>query len=273
MLITCGIPIYNKFAITCIQRYNTVIKNLKEYLMNILNYPVALMTYIGVQPSTVKAMFADVTAFTNNCDTNKLAIGYHGTYIDLGIGSNVLNLIMAGKLGPKSLAMVQSTVISALKSLYYGGSLPTATPLFEAFELIDFTINPKAVMLAKKHYKEAKKPHPNSYMYTPTKGTSTGSIYFVVGMGEIEDTPVTLAARFKNGKLSVRVETDFNDTTLFNTAEAVGLSVKDKEYASLHVDTDSVTRADMVLGAIILGMGITLHTELPTTTTIKGKGL
>ncbi|MCL4743853.1 MAG: hypothetical protein KJZ83_00410 [Burkholderiaceae bacterium] len=106
-----------------------------------------------------------------------------------------------------------------------------------------------------------------SMMYQPVQGTSVGSRYFVVGANK----DVRIAARFQNGKLSVRIEGPSWQNYTENIASC-GFGNVDKamDYASLHLDVGhDMVVASKTMGAILMGLGVPLETPLPEMKVIK----
>lgn len=94
-------------------------------------------------------------------------------------------------------------------------------------------------------------------MYQPVHGTSSGSRYFMVAAGD----GIRVAARFKSGSLSVRVEGSKLDSY---KSKLLGTQMKmSGDYASLHLKVDTMELASKTLGAVLLGLGIPLDTPIP----------
>ena len=101
-------------------------------------------------------------------------------------------------------------------------------------------------------------------MYQPVRGTSNDTRYFMVGaaMG------LRVAARYKGSSLSVRIEgTKF--ALLKPKIEACGFTNLNAEYASMHLQVPDPVIAAKTLGAILLGLGVTLLTPMPNLQLIK----
>lgn len=104
-------------------------------------------------------------------------------------------------------------------------------------------------------------------MYQPVNGTSTGSRYFVVAGSK----DVRIAARYKDKKLSVRIEGS-NIEAFKPAITGIGMAYGgNKEYASMHLNADTPTIAAKALGAILVGLGIPLNSPLPNIQIIAGK--
>jgi hypothetical protein len=92
-------------------------------------------------------------------------------------------------------------------------------------------------------------------LFQPVAGTSQGSRYFVVGIGE----GVVVAARMKSGTLSVRVEgTQFSklaqkiaDAGVFGPAFGGSF---EGGYASMHLEVDGKNEATRVIGAVLASL-------------------
>lgn len=106
-----------------------------------------------------------------------------------------------------------------------------------------------------------------SHLYQPVKGTSANSRYFMIAANK----SVRIAARWRpsHSSLSIRVEGDHLHTIIGNLSEA-GLEMK-ANYASLHLSCPSETVARKAIGAILMGMGVTLETPLPNLAVIAEK--
>ena len=108
--------------------------------------------------------------------------------------------------------------------------------------------------------REAKK------MYQPVHGSSTGSRYFMVA----GNADLRIAARFKGGTLSVRIEGDgwMKHASAMSTC---GFDTHgDKAYASVHLAVGGdLVLANKTLGALIMGLGIPMETPYPNLSLIK----
>lgn len=108
-------------------------------------------------------------------------------------------------------------------------------------------------------------------MYQPVSGTSGGSRYFLVAARD----DLKIAARFKNGRLSVRIEGP-DLAKYVGSIQQVGFdNVKtsgDKPYASMHLDIADQTVAAKALGAVITGLGIVMETPVPSLAVFANKG-
>lgn len=107
-------------------------------------------------------------------------------------------------------------------------------------------------------------------MYQPVRGTSSNSRYFVVG----GNSDIRVAARYKSGTLSVRVEGDGFDKYLSSITKA-GLGAGkggSGKYASLHLSVDDEMIAAKALGAVLLGLGVPLSSPMPNIKRIQGMG-
>ena len=105
----------------------------------------------------------------------------------------------------------------------------------------------------------------------PVQATSEGSRYFLVGVSE----GVAMAMRWRQGKLSVRVEGKrLKDPTFAANLKAVGFTHVGKNYASVHLDLpqDSGVLARKTCGAFLASVCSTWHTRQPDIQLINGKG-
>lgn len=106
-----------------------------------------------------------------------------------------------------------------------------------------------------------------THMYQPVHGSSPGSRYFMVGA----NSDLRIAARLKNGQLSVRIEGP-NWSQYKHQIQSVGFSKLSKGdgYASVHFDVgDDIGLANKTLGAILTGLGIGLETPIPNLAVIN----
>lgn len=105
-------------------------------------------------------------------------------------------------------------------------------------------------------------------MYQPVEGTSQGSRYFVVGA----NANVRIAARWSGSSLSVRIEGP-GLSKVKNACESVGFNVSQGskgDYASIHLNCQNdADLAAKTLGAVLLGLGLSLETPLPDFKRIK----
>ena len=108
--------------------------------------------------------------------------------------------------------------------------------------------------------REAKK------MYQPVHGSSTGSRYFMVA----GNADLRIAARFKGGTLSVRIEGDGWAKHAQSMATCGFDTHGDKSYASVHLAVGGdLVLANKTLGALIMGLGIPMETPYPNLSLIK----
>lgn len=98
-------------------------------------------------------------------------------------------------------------------------------------------------------------------LYQPVYGTSSGSRYFMVAA----NPDLRVAARLDGGTLSVRIEGPGWTKHANEIAEAGFTNVdKAKGYASLHLNVGiDMNTARKTLGAILLGLGVSLETPIP----------
>ena len=103
-------------------------------------------------------------------------------------------------------------------------------------------------------------------MYQPVHGSSTGSRYFMVA----GNADLRIAARFKGGTLSVRIEGD-GWTKHAQSMATCGFDTHgDKSYASVHLAVGGdLVLANKTLGALIMGLGIPMETPYPNLSLIK----
>ena len=118
----------------------------------------------------------------------------------------------------------------------------------------------KLKMLPVCKLREAKK------MYQPVHGSSTGSRYFMVA----GNADLRIAARFKGGTLSVRIEGDGWAKHAQSMATCGFDTHGDKSYASVHLAVGGdLVLANKTLGALIMGLGIPMETPYPNLSLIK----
>lgn len=117
------------------------------------------------------------------------------------------------------------------------------------------------------------------YLYTPCTATSVHSVYHLVALGVIDlglnKELVRVSARYIKEKLSVRIDYSCTETTLPNTLKKALLKVgltKNDTYASRHLVIQDIIEVNMILGAVIVGMGIDIITLPPNAIHIAGKG-
>ncbi len=106
-------------------------------------------------------------------------------------------------------------------------------------------------------------------LYQPVRGTSSGSIYFVVALGE----DVKVAARMSKSKMSVRVES--SDKKLLKDLVDYGYTSGnvDSGYVSIHLTPNNdETVATKTLMSLLGGLVGRIETPLPNTKRIMGKG-
>jgi hypothetical protein len=107
-------------------------------------------------------------------------------------------------------------------------------------------------------------------LYQPVTGTSDHSKYFVVAGNE----QVRVAARYKIGSLSIRVEgPDLQQMTTDLYNAGFDSVKKDKDYASVHVQIASDIEARRALYTVIGALPGPWRTLCPDLARLKGKGL
>jgi len=105
------------------------------------------------------------------------------------------------------------------------------------------------------------------HLYQPVKGTSAGSRYFLVAAND----HLRVGARWRptHNSLSIRVEGDSFAKHIGNI-QAAGFDTK-HGYASLHLSCPTELVARKALGAVILGLGVTIETPMPDLAVIAEK--
>lgn len=185
--------------------------------------------------------------------------------VSIPIPESTLTLVESGKLGVASLESLRQRVLKAL--LAY---VPCVYPLPELIPIIAVA---KKEAAGKKDKNTLK-----SMLYQSVQGSSPSSIYFIMGVATLEGDPpnsqsLTLSARFKNEKLSIRINCDLlNHVNIAKKINACGLESKAPTYASIHLNCISNTQAAMALGAIMAGLGVEWETDIPSIDKIAGKG-
>lgn len=101
-------------------------------------------------------------------------------------------------------------------------------------------------------------------LYQPVSGTSSGSVYFVVGIA----ADLKMAARVSDTMISVRVLC--TSDPVIKDLDSLGVSMK-KGYLSGHFNCNNTTPRRM-LGAILLSLPVEWETAMPKVDLIKGKG-
>ena len=104
-------------------------------------------------------------------------------------------------------------------------------------------------------------------LYQPVRGTSANSRYFLVAANDY----LRIGARWrpKHNSLSIRIEGEGFTKHKKNITEA-GFEPK-KDYASLHLACTTETVARKALGAVIMGLGVTIETPIPDLSVIAEK--
>jgi hypothetical protein len=104
-------------------------------------------------------------------------------------------------------------------------------------------------------------------MYQPVRGTSVGSRYYMVGANK----DIRVAARLQGGSLSVRIEGP-GLAKHQNAISEAGITINaGKDYASVHLNVGGdMVLASKTLGAVLMGLGVTLDTPMPNLALIKG---
>lgn len=97
-------------------------------------------------------------------------------------------------------------------------------------------------------------------LYQKVRGTSPGSVYVVVAMGE----GLKVAARYSANRLSIRAGGDVatHKTRFDNIGFSGGGSVEDG-YLSMHVLVEDPVLAAKALGSVLVGLGVQFTTGVP----------
>ena len=104
-------------------------------------------------------------------------------------------------------------------------------------------------------------------MYQPVRGSSSGSRYFLVGAND----DLRVACRYISKSLSIRIEGP-GYAKHKDRIHACGVTGGKSDYASIHLNVDDHITAAKALGAVLLGIGITLETPLPDLMLLHNKG-
>ena len=109
-------------------------------------------------------------------------------------------------------------------------------------------------------------------LYQPVKSTDSSSRYFLVAIG----VGFKVAARYKNSKLSLRIEgSAIKDwKKVFAQAGTFGCGGGNctNKYASMHVAVSDAAQASRVLGAVLFSIPAVINTPIPQIKNIVGKG-
>lgn len=254
-------------------------------------YQVKILNQLGVPDELISALFdAGLEGIQHNgvCLLLYTKDNRHAT---IEVKTHTLDLLIKGMLGESTLAKVQIKVFKAIHSLVNQqfiqqqinmGYIPDGDELEMEIKMLPL-ITP-AICLHK--IKAEKKLVPlvniqdvqdeqwssSSLMYCECLGSSTGSVYCIVAVGEVEDGFVLVAVRFKGGSLSLRVskrgmagnELPIDSCPKFvNDLKEVGLVIKNNTHASIHVSVGGEAKCNMVIGAIVLGLRMKVITPLP----------
>ena len=107
-----------------------------------------------------------------------------------------------------------------------------------------------------------------THLYQPVNGTSNGSRYFVLALGE----RIRVAGRWqKSGKFAIRIEGEgVKDQDNHAMFEEIGLDQKSNTHWSIHLDASSDVAARKAVGAVLLGLSTEWHTGVPNPHVIQG---
>lgn len=137
---------------------------------------------------------------------------------------------------------------------------PPPAPTFKPKEGIDLSLLMAGTVLPMSKAEE---------IFTPVKGTSGGSRYFLIAVAE----DFKVAARLKDTSVSVRFEGNLSG--IKKDLEAMGVSVHlgDKEYASVHMNNGmGKEMARRIIGSMLLGLNVEYKAMANTMDVIYGKG-
>lgn len=105
-----------------------------------------------------------------------------------------------------------------------------------------------------------------SVLYQPVRASDADSRYFLVAANE----KIKVACRYKNGKMSFRVEgDDLGEHT--NYLSGFGFN-PNGSYCSMHFGITDDVLASKTLASVVFGLGMTWSTGVPVLSVIKGKG-
>jgi hypothetical protein len=103
-------------------------------------------------------------------------------------------------------------------------------------------------------------------LYQPILGTSAGSKYFLIAIAD----NLKMAARVKGHSLSIRCEGDVHGKWK-KALEDNGFTLAEK-HASMHLDAPDMILVKRTIGAVFVGMGLQVTTQLPQIEVIANKG-
>lgn len=102
-------------------------------------------------------------------------------------------------------------------------------------------------------------------MYEAVQGTDSTSRYYVIALSD----KYKVAARYKEGKLSVRVEGNIKAPTV-SSLKQCGFKVADgMTHASIHLSVANDMECMRALGALLLSLGVEYTTKLPKLGRVK----
>jgi hypothetical protein len=264
-----------------------------------LNVPVAIKGFDGAQVLELVGL-GDVLPWLE-ANGIEMFVGYNSLVFRKVKGKQlawapcklaVLHKLKAGTLDEDALAELRGQIKATIVGIKEGGEMATlgALALLKAPKPKEDVIEPEAATApdppaqatvifkgswpifppSEMMNAEPVKLRDATQMYQPVRGSSPNSRYFLVGANE----HLRIAARFKGGSLSVRIEGPEweQHKEQISSCGFDNISLQ-KGYASLHLAVANPTVAAKALGAVLLGLGVTLTTPLPELAVIKDLGL
>ena len=120
-------------------------------------------------------------------------------------------------------------------------------------------------MTVKVNIKQVVRLSEATQLYQRVHGTSAGSVYFVVAIGD----GINVAARISGNSLSIRAEGQNEVLEKFKgKLMAAGLTKSSEHHYSVHFTCESIP-PERALGAVLLGSGIKFNTPLPEISKLK----
>jgi len=95
------------------------------------------------------------------------------------------------------------------------------------------------------------------HMYQPISGTNSESKYFLIARSH----DLKVAARVKNGKLSIRIEGDVQNYK--DELATLGISMASDAHASMHLEVGNQDMARRTIGSVLFGLNMNWETPAP----------
>jgi len=203
-----------------------------------------ILTSLGISPDLIAGLHKAQVEVTSSFTTLTLKAKSGSPELTIQLGTTVNNIVK-GTLSPQIKQAVKGTVESNIQKFLLGSAYGASTQTLKQ-------IKPHVPSKSPVQLKDA------TEMYQAVKGTSAGSVYYVIAMNDT----LRVATRILSHRVSIRVEGKLT-AEVSNALSKVEISTHDGGYASGHFELTNGVDAGRVIGAVLLGSGLQFTTPLP----------